>query len=139
VTSYVHPPPQPELNPTVGNGVTGLETFAGVQVPPDHQANLSAGGLTLEVSIVVSAISVDWGDDDVVVFPTTGADFSGYPDGDIRHLYETKDAGGYDILVGYDWTVRWRVPGGSWNFLAIPDTTTAVSYPVAEIISVVTP
>jgi hypothetical protein len=138
VIAYVHPPPRPELSPAVGEGVTGLETFVGVDVPKDHTATLAAGGSSLEVFIEVTAIVVDWGDGSTISFPAGVSDLSGYPDGVATHIYEVKSAEGYTIEVSYDWTARWRVPGGVWVFLSVPNTTTSVSYPVSEIVSIIT-
>ena len=137
VTSYVHPPPVPDLSPPVGDGVTGLDTYVSVPIPPDHTATLAAGGVSLEVEIDVDGVLVDWGDGLTETYPADPEALSGFPDGIARHLYEIKDDG-YNLAVSYDWTARWRVPGGVWVFLAIPNTTTTVDYPVAEIVSVIT-
>jgi hypothetical protein len=139
VTAYIHPPPEPDLSPPAGNGVTGLETHAGVAVPDDHVASLVAGGLSLDVEIEVAGVVVAWGDGVVDTFPADGPALAGYPDGIARHVYETKDDSGYTVEVAYNWTAQWRVSGGSWIQLDVPDTTTTVVYPVAEIISVITP
>jgi hypothetical protein len=53
-------------------------------------------------------------------------------------VYETKDEA-LTVTVAYDWTARWRVVGGTWALLAVPNTATTVVYPVAEIVSVLTP
>jgi hypothetical protein len=50
-------------------------------------------------------------------------------------VYEVKDAEGLPVTVEYDWTARWRLAGGSWLFLPVPNTTTTVVYPIAEIVS----
>jgi len=138
VTAYTHPPPEPDLNPPTGNGVTGLETHAGVAVPDDHTASLVAGGLSLDIEIEVAGVVVAWGDGVVDTFPADGPALAGYPDGIARHIYEIKDESGYTVEVSYNWTAQWRVSGGSWIPLDVPDTTTSVVYPVAEIISVIT-
>jgi len=138
VTAYIHPPPEPELSPPPGNGVTGLETHAGIAIPDDHAANLVAGGLSLEVEIEVAAVVVAWGDGVVDSFPADGTALSGYPDGIARHIYEVKHDPGYTFEVSYNWTARWRVSGGSWVPLDVPDTTTSLTYPVAEIVSKIT-
>ena len=54
------------------------------------------------------------------------------------HIYEVKDESGYNLEISYDWTARWRVVGGEWELLAVPNTTTIVLYPVAEVVSVIT-
>jgi hypothetical protein len=63
---------------------------------------------------------------------------AGYPDGGARHVYELKDETGYDLGISYAWTARWRVAGGDWEYLEVPNTTTSIEYPVAEIVSVLT-
>ncbi len=139
VTSFVHPPPSPEVNPTPGDGVTGLETFVSVPVPPIHQTQLaSASGVTLDVEIEVSGVVVDWGDSRVDTFPADEAMLAGYPDGGARHIYELKDDNGYHLGISYAWTARWRLAGGDWEYLDVPNTTTSIVYPVAEIVSVLT-
>jgi len=139
VMSYVHPPPAPDLNPSPGDGVTGLETFVGVPIPDTHQTQLaSVTGVILDIYIEVSGVVVDWGDQRVDNFPADAAALAGYPDGIARHVYEVKDEAGYGLDISYDWTARWRVAGEDWEFLDVPDTTTTVVYPVAEIVSVIT-
>ncbi len=139
VTEYIHPPPTPEVNPLPGDGVTGMDTFVGVPIPDVHEAQIaSATGVTLEIYIEVSGVVVNWGDARIDSFPADETALAGYPDGIATHVYEVKDEAGYDISVSYDWTARWRIVGGAWEFLAVPDSTTTVGYPVAEIVSVIT-
>jgi hypothetical protein len=139
VMSYIHPPPTPDVNPAPGDGVTGLDTFVGVTIPATHETQLaSATGVTLDVYIEVSGVVVDWGDDRVDNFPADETALAGYPDGVARHVYEAKDGAGYDLGISYDWTARWRVAGGEWEALDVPNTTNTITYPVAEIVSVIT-
>lgn len=135
VTQYIHEPPAPDLNPPPGGGVTGLDTFVGVPVPAPHSAQLNSGGTILDVYIEVSAVIVNWGDGDSDTYPPTATALSGYPDGFAAHVYDRKDPDGADIRVSYDWTARWRVTGRAWEFLAVPNTSTTVDYPIAEIVS----
>lgn len=135
VMSYIHDPPLPDLSPPPGDGVTGLETFVGLSVPPDHAATLSAGGTSIEVEIEVPTIVIDWGDGMVETYPATGSVLAGYPDGSATHVYEVKDEAGVDLTVEYDWWARWRTPPGPWIELPVPNTTTSVLYPIAEIVS----
>jgi hypothetical protein len=135
VMSYVHDPPTPELNPPSGDGITGLATFVGVQVPADHDATLSSGASTLEVEIEVDAVIVAWGDGVTDTYPPDLGVLAGYPDGSATHIYEVKDPEGAVLTVEYDWTAHWRVGGGSWTALPVPNTTTTVDYPVAEVVS----
>jgi hypothetical protein len=109
-----------------------------VAVPAEHTAQLSSAGTTLDIEIVVSAVVVDWGDGVLDTFPTEGVSLAGYPDGVAIHIYESKDDG-LSLTVAYDWTARWRVAGGAWALLAVPNTSTTVDYPVAEIVSVLQP
>jgi hypothetical protein len=140
VTAYIHPPPAPDLNPRTGEGVTGLATFVGVPVPDDHSATLSAGGVVLEVEIVVDAVIIDWGDGLAPdTYPADSEALAGFPDGIAIHTYEIKREAGYTVDVAYDWSARWRVSAGVWNPIDVPNTSTTVIYPVAEIISVLTP
>jgi hypothetical protein len=137
VTEYIHPPPAPDVNPTAGDGVTGMETFVGVPIPADHATQLSAGGVSVDIEIEVSGVIVDWGDGRRQTFPALDTAMAGYPDGIAVHVYETKDAG-YALLVSYDWTARWRIVGEPWELLDVPNTTTSIGYPVNEIVSVIT-
>jgi hypothetical protein len=135
VMQYIHDPPTPQLNPRAGDGVTGLDTYVGVAVPDDHTASLTSGATTLDVFIEVSAVIVSWGDGTVDSYPATSTALAGYPDGFAAHVYE-KSEPGLSLSVSYDWTASWRIVGGSWEFLAVPNTTTTVGYPVSEIVSV---
>ncbi|HEX6300648.1 MAG TPA: hypothetical protein VF148_09320, partial [Acidimicrobiia bacterium] len=135
VMSYVHDPPTPELNPEPGRGVTGLATYVGVAVPDNHGANLTSGVSTIEVEIEVDAVIVNWGDGQTATYPADTGILAGYPDGSATHIYETKNADGVSLIVGYDWTARWRIPGESWIALPVPNTETTVTYPIAEVVS----
>ena len=139
VMSYIHDPPTPELNPEPGSGVTGMETFLAVAVPPHHTATLSSGLSSVQVEIDVPNVVVDWGDGVIASYPADPEVLSGYPDGGALHVYETKDEEGLNLIVEYDWWARWRTPGGPWIALPVPNTSTTVIYPVAEIISKLDP
>ena len=138
VTQYIHDPPTPQLNPKPGDGVTGLDTYIGVPVPADHKARLTSGSTTLDIFIEVSAVIVEWGDGTIDSYPATSTALAGYPDGFATHVYDQKAETGVSLSVSYDWTARWRIVGGAWEFLAVPNTTTDVNYPVSEIVSVLT-
>lgn len=133
--SYIHDPPTPDLNPEPGDGVTGMETFVGVSVPADHLGSLTSGTSTLEVDIVVDAVIVEWGDGESTTFPPDDIVLSGYPDGSASHIYEVKNADGAAVTVEYDWTARWRLAGGSWTPLPVPNTATTIDYPISEVVS----
>lgn len=140
VNSYIHAPPTPDLSPGPGDGVTGFETYIGLPIPADHQAQLiSLTGITLEIEIEVSLVVVAWGDGEFDSLPADEDIFAGYPDGVVVHVFEEKNETGYGLDVSYDWTAKWRVVGSPWEFLPVPNTTTSLVYPVAEIVSVITP
>jgi len=138
VTQYIHDPPTPQLNPKPGDGVTGLDTYIGVPVPADHTARLTSGSTTLDIFIEVSAVIVEWGDGTIDSYPATSTALAGYPDGFATHVYDQKAETGVNLSVSYDWTARWRIVGEAWEFIAVPNTTTNVNYPVSEIVSVLT-
>ncbi len=138
VTQYIHDPPTPQLNPKPGDGVTGLDIYIGVPIPADHTARLTSGSTTLDIFIEVSAVIVAWGDGTIDSYPATSTALAGYPDGFATHVYDQKAEAGVNLSVSYDWTARWRIVGEAWEFIAVPNTTTDVNYPVSEIVSVLT-
>jgi hypothetical protein len=135
VMAYIHDPPTPDLNPAPGQGVTGLATFVAVPVPDDHSATLSSGASSLEVEIEVDAVVVHWGDGLTDTYPADPQILAGYPDGGASHVYEVKDTEGAALAVEYDWTARWRLAGDTWVSLPVPNTSTTVDYPVAEVVT----
>lgn len=138
VTEYIHPPPTPELSPRAGDGITGLDTYLGLPIPGVHTARISSGSSTIDVFIEVSEIIVNWGDGKVESYPADPEIFAGYPDGSVIHVYEAKIPDGPDVTVEYGWTARWRLVGGDWERLDVPNTTTTTPYPLSEIVSVLT-
>lgn len=135
VLSYIHAPPVPNLSPGPGDGITGMPTFVGLTVPPEHDAALASGSSTLEVEIAVDAVVISWGDGLTDTYPPIEAILAGYPQGAASHVYETKTGQAASLTVEFDWTARWRVDGGSWTALPVPNTSTSIGYPVAEVVS----
>lgn len=135
VMSYVHDPPTPDLNPEPGRGVTGLPTYIGVPVPEEHTTSLTGGISAIEVEIRVDLVVVSWGDGRTSTYPPDSGILAGYPDGSATHVYEVKAPEGVTVVVEYDWTARWRLTGGSWAALPVPNTMTTVDYPIAEVVS----
>jgi hypothetical protein len=135
VMSYIHDPPIPDLSPEPGQGITGLATYLGVVVPPDHDASLTSGASDLDVEIDVDLVVVTWGDGAVDSFPPSEEILAGWPDGSATHVYEMSRPEGAPITVEYDWSARWRADGGPWTVLPVPNTSTAVDYPVAQVVS----
>jgi len=144
---HIHQRPGPSFNPDVG--ITGLDTFLAIQLPPPITDSLiSPIGTTVTVEIKVVELVVDWGDGRAETFTESAfSHLTGYPDGIARHGYETKTCptpGGprchptlseYQISVEFDWFVRWRVDAGAWSTIAVPNTTATVPYQVDEIVS----
>jgi hypothetical protein len=118
-----------------GQGITGLDTYLGLPIPEEHFASLASGATALEVEISVDAVVVAWGDGWTDTYPASDEILAGYPDGAAIHVYEVKNADGAVVTVEYDWTARWRLIGGTWAPLDVPNTGTTIGYPVAEVVS----
>ena len=151
IRDYVHQEPGPTLNPAVPWGLTGAETHLSLIPPaPLSDSILDPTGQVLEVTGTVAAVAVDWGDGTALTLaPETYALLTGFPNGSARHTYEVKtcDIPGstprchpslseYLLQVRFQWFVQWRVGGGDWVTLPVPDSVTTIPYPVQEIISV---
>ena len=151
IRDYVHQQPGPNLNPAVPWGLTGAETHVALAPPPPFADSIvDPTGAVLDVTGMVAAITIDWGDGASLTFaPETFPHLTGFPDGAARHTYEVKTCdlpgstprchpslSSYPLQVRFQWFVQWRVGGGDWTTLAVPDTVTTVPYPVLEIISV---
>jgi hypothetical protein len=151
IKDYVHQEPGPQLNPRVPWGLTGAETHLGLAPPgPFADSIVDPTGSVLDVEGRVAAITIVWGDGASLALPPEAFPLlTGYPDGIARHVYEVKtcDPPGstprchpslesYPVEVRYQWFAQWRVDGGAWTPLAVPDTVTTVAYPVREVISV---
>ncbi|HEX2154978.1 MAG TPA: hypothetical protein VHL52_13505 [Acidimicrobiia bacterium] len=152
ITQYVHNPPEPELNPPIGLGLTGLVTHAGVVVPGPWSDTISIPLYTINVEVRVDALTIDWGDGSVTSYPPEAYPrLIGYPDGIAQHVYEVKtcnppgrdydcdpDDTAYPLTISYEWGARWRANAGPWITVEVPPSTTTVAYPVTEAISVLT-
>jgi hypothetical protein len=152
ITEYIHDPPEPELSPPIGLGLAGMETHAGFPVPGPWADTITIPGYVLDVEVVVTAATVDWGDEIVDTFPSEAyPQLTGYPDGLARHVYEAKtctppgsaddchpDLEAYPVTISYEWGARWRANGGSWIDVAVPPSSTSVFYPVTEAVSSLT-
>ncbi len=153
IEDYVHTRPDPTFDPPPPRGLAGLETYAAVAVPDPFATTLvSAGtGAVLDVEAWVDEVRIDWGDGTVDAFPPVLFPLlDGTPEGAAVHVYEVKTCdppGGprchptltaYPLSVAFSWFARWRVDGGPWLTLVVPDTVTAVDYPVTEVIGLVT-
>ncbi|HSJ35915.1 MAG TPA: hypothetical protein VLB85_12760, partial [Acidimicrobiia bacterium] len=140
------------LNPPIGLGLAGLETHAGFPVPGPWTDTISIPGYVLDVEVVVTATTVEWGDGAADTFPPEAyPQLTGYPDGLARHVYEAKtclpagsaddchpDLEAYPVIISYQWGARWRANGGAWITVSVPPSTTSVDYPVTEAVSTLT-
>jgi hypothetical protein len=152
ITEYIHDPPEPELSPPIGLGLAGMETHAGFPVPGPWSDTITIPGYVLDVEVVVTAATVDWGDEIVDTFPSEAySQLTGYPDGLARHVYEAKtctpagsaddchpDLEAYPVTISYEWGARWRTNGGPWIDVGVPPSSTSVLYPVTEAVSSLT-
>ena len=147
LAQYRHPTPGGLLDPVPGLGVVGMEVHVTETVPEPWSASLvSPGtGLLLEVETFVAAVSVDWGDGVRTVIPD---ELVGSVE--LSHTYRTKTCAtpsgprchptltAYDVVIAFEWVARYRVDGGDWIPLPVPDTSVTVDYDVDEILSLTT-
>ena len=152
ITEYIHDPPEPDLNPPIGRGLTGMETHLGVAVPGLWADTITIPLYSIDVEVWVDMLVIDWGDGSESAFPPEAyAELTGYPDGVARHVYEVKTCdppgrehdcdphhSAYPLTVGYEWGARWRANGGAWVVVDVPPSTTTVDYPVIEAIASLT-
>lgn len=146
LSTYTHPVPAPVLDPVAGRGLAGLETFLTVPVPEPWTATLVSPltGRTISVQTRVVDVVVEWGDGTVESLPVSGDVAEGV------HVFEARTCAepaprcglvspdGYPLAVRFRWEASFDADGAGWSPLSVPDTATTVSYPVAEIIGVLT-
>ena len=134
IESYEFVDPEPAVVPD-GIGLAGARSYVYVD-PPDpftEQLNSPVGPGFIDVEIRVVAVEVDWGDDAVSTIPESQFGlFAPHPDGEVSHPWETK--GNYDLGVDYEWLARWRIDGGPWQVIDIPDTEWDAPYRVDEVV-----
>ena len=137
IAAFEFTEPDPTVQPVIG--VTGAPTFLDL-TPPDPVVESFASpvtGAVVEIEFVVPAVIIDWGDHTEEITPSLYHLFGPYPDGDITHVYETKDY--YTMTIEYAWQVRWRFDGGTWNTVTdIPNTTWTDTYQVDELVGRIT-
>ena len=155
VRTHTTETPEPEISPDPAiSGLTGLDTYVGVVIPPQWDASIVSPftGAFLEAQVWVDAVEIDWGDDETTVIPRDLLDqLTGWPDGILPHIYETKTClvpgsqrachptlSAYPLSVTFVYTGQWRADGGAWQILDIADTNQVVDYNVNEIRGVLT-
>jgi len=126
--------PDPELAPPAG--VTGLATYLG-EAPPQPVVESVVSpvtGATIDVEFAVGLVGADWGDGTTdELTPALFSQLTGYPDGSVTHVYETKAF--YEVTVSYAWAVQWRVAGGPWQPVEIDPTSVTIDYEVDELVT----
>lgn len=134
IENYNFVEPQPDIVPNA-IGLTGARTFVNVEPPdPFFESIFSpvSGGF-IDVEIRVVAVEIEWGDGAVSTIPESQFElFAPHPDGEVGHPWETKDI--YTLGVNYQWLARWRVNGGPWQTIVIPDTEWEEPYQVDEVV-----
>ncbi|NND03247.1 MAG: hypothetical protein HKN91_10710 [Acidimicrobiia bacterium] len=132
--NYEFVEPTPDVVPD-GIGLTGARTYIYVD-PPDpffDQLNSPVGPGFIDIEIRVVAVEIDWGDDAISTIPESQFGlFAPHPDGEVGHPWETKDV--YTLGVDYEWLARWRVNGGPWQIIDIPNTEWETPYQVDEVV-----
>ena len=129
--------PSPQLEVTPGRiGLTGLESYFWLaEAPEPITASAGVPGLTVVARAVPAQFVWDFGDGDDLIASHAGSP-SRDGEGGISHLYETK--GVYDLSVDVIWEASYSVNGGSWTSIGFFSTSDARSYPVREIVAVLT-
>ncbi len=133
VRSHEFARPEPAMDPA--RGLAGLDTFVSLDPPEPVTVTVVSPvtGAVVEAKLAVMLLRVSWGDGDASsLVPSVFAAATGSPDGALRHRYERS--GIHAIAAAYDWSVRWRVDRGPWRLLPLEATSTAVAYPVDELV-----
>ena len=134
IENYDFVEPQPDVVPDA-IGLAGARTYIDVEPPdPFFESIFSpvSGGF-IDVEIRVVAVEIDWGDDAISTIPESQFElFAPHPEGEVGHPWETND--NYTLGVDYEWLARWRVNGGPWQIIVIPNTTWTAPYQVDEVV-----
>ncbi len=134
IEDYEFVEPTPDVVPDA-IGLAGARTYIYVDPPGPFfdQLNSPVGPGFIDIEIRVVAVEIDWGDGAVSTIPESQFQlFAPHPDGEVGHPWETKD--NYTLGVDYEWLARWRVNGGPWQIIAIPDTEWDAPYRVDEVV-----
>lgn len=130
--------PEPQLAVAPGEiGLTGLDSYFWLAEPPTAiSATAGVPGLTVTATAVPVEFRWDFGDGHDKVTSSSGRRWTRNSDGNISHLYEKK--GIYDISVEVIWAASYRINGGAATSLGYFSTSDARSYPVREMVAVLT-
>lgn len=129
------PAPQLEVAPN-RIGLTGLESYFWLADAPETiTATAGVPGLTVVARAVPAQFVWDFGDGSDHVTNDPGSRWTG-DGGGISHMYETK--GRYGLSVDVVWEASYSVNGGTWTPIGFFSTSDARTYPVREMIAVLT-
>jgi hypothetical protein len=118
-------------------GLTGLESYFWLA---EAVAPVTAVASVPRVTVVAEAAPDHYlwrfepGADRMTAYP--GRPWTKTRPGNIGHTYETK--GHYDVSVEVVWRARWRVDDGAWRALGFFSTVDSRTYPVREVVPVLT-
>jgi hypothetical protein len=118
-----------------GIGLTGAATrvFVAPPEPLIDSVRSPVTGSVIDVEIRAAAVEVVWGDDTVTTIPESQFyRFKPHPNSDVAHVWEQSEY--VDMNIAYQWMARWRLDGGAWSYLAIPDNTWSEPYRVDQIV-----
>jgi hypothetical protein len=140
-------PPSPTISPP-DVGITGVPSqISSVAPAAIVHSEILPDGRTLAVRATITMLTVSWGDGSVTHHDPATA--TGYPDGDVAHVYELKTCASsyrrehpsghlchptlerYEVRATYQWTGEFSV-GGGWVELGSLDRTATTSYDVDE-------
>jgi hypothetical protein len=122
-----------DMNPELG--LVGVESWFWIEGYDGSPITDSTDAFGRLVEVEAQVLRYEWsfGDGATIVGSTVG---SPYPErSDIRHVYERSSLGhpgGYQVQVGFVFSVRYRVDGGGWIDLPGITRVAQASYPVRE-------
>ena len=134
VESYPFQDPNPDIVPDE-IGLTGAPTKVFVAPPEPLEATVVSRvtGSRIDVEIRAAAVTISWGDGTVTTVPESQFErFRPHPDSDVAHVWDESEF--VDLSIAYEWSARWRLNGGTWNYLIIPNNTWSEPYRVDQLV-----
>lgn len=118
-------------------GLTGLDSYFWLaEEPRPISAIAQVPGLEVTAEARPVQYVWDFGDGDERVTDHAGRPWTPTRDGNVAHLYESR--GRYDLGVEVIWQARWRIGGGGWQHLGYFSNSDTTSYPVRQMVPVLT-
>jgi hypothetical protein len=129
---------EPELEVAPAQvGLTGLDSYFWLsEEPRPISASAQVPGLRVTAEARPVQYVWDFGDGDEEVTDHAGRRWSPELEGNVSHLYESR--GRYDLRVEVVWQARWRIGGDEWRHLGYFSNSATTSYPVRQIVPVLT-